>query len=362
MRRVVSGEKEIDLCSACGALWFDYGEIRELTGGRLTVEPAPQRDKGTAFSTVRAAAGSLRCPKCEGGLTAVDFQATGIPVLHCPACDGILALRDSAAGIYAKFRFLREHGKAYAALGDTLAGEVRRRMEKKYGPSAMGAAGEATVPIPMVVPLADDAPEMESFPLVTYALIVLSLFLYIVGQVGGAPLPLPGGIAGLPSGTGFIGVPKLPLLFAPFFHGGILPLAASSLFLFVLGDNVEDRLGKVPYFVLYLLCGAIAGAAHVLWGKAGGPPAMGSTGAVAGILGAYLVFFPNVSIRMYGMGRLVRMPAYLFACSWVIAVFLLAREPGPIMEFLNPAALSLAGSMAGFGTGVVAAICWRMSE
>lgn len=376
MRRIVSGGKEIDSCTACGATWFDYGEILELTEGRLPADPgnegespgeppveAPtKRETGAVLSRVRAAASSLRCPRCEGSLAAFDFQATGIPVLRCPACEGILAPRDSAAGIHAKFRFLREHGEMYAALGKTIAGEARRRMDAKYGPAGAGAPGEMAVPFPIVVPLADDAPDTGSLPMITYGLIVTSVLLYIVGQVAGAPLPLPGGLPGLPSGTGFTAVPKLSLLFAPFFHAGILPLAVGSLFLFVLGDNVEDRLGIIPYFALYMLCGVIAGAAHVLWGKAGGPPAQGSTGAVAGILGAYLVFFPNISIRMYGMGRIVRLPAYLFACAWVVAAFFLAWGSGPMMEFLNPAALSLTGNLAGFGTGVSGAIIWRLWE
>lgn len=374
MRRIVSGGREIDCCAACGALWFDYGEIRELTESRVPTasesespgEPPanvpPKGKPGALLSRVRAAAASLRCPRCEGSLAAIDFQATGIPVLRCPACEGILAPRNSAAGISAKFRFLREHGAQYAALGQTMAGEARRRMEAKYGPARPGTPGGVAVPFPIIVPLADDAPEPGSLPLVTYTLIAVSVFLYLLGQVKGVRLPLPGGLPGLPSGTGFAGVPRLPLLFAPFFHAGILPLAVGSLFLFVLGDNVEDRLGKAPYFILYLLCGAVAGAAHVLWGKAGAPPALGSTGAVAGILGAYLVFFPNVSIRMYGMGRIVRLPAYLFACAWVVAAFFLAWGTGPIEEFVNPAALSLAGNLAGFGAGIACAVLWRLCE
>ena len=65
---------------------------------------------------------------------------------------------------------------------------------------------------------------------------------------------------------------------------------------------------------------------------------------------------------MYGMGGIVSLPAYLFACAWVIAAFFLAWGSGPIMEFLNPAALSLAGNLAGFGTGIIGAIFWRLRE
>jgi membrane associated rhomboid family serine protease/Zn-finger nucleic acid-binding protein len=378
MRRIVSGGKEVDFCTACGALWFDYGEIKELTEGRVP-GPSPgetpplgppeaagntgRKDKpGAVLAGLRRTAASLACPRCGGALTAIDFQATRIPVLRCPACEGILAPRDSAAGISAKFRFLREHGAKYAALGQTMAAEAKRRVEAKDGPARPGESGGMVVPLPVIVPLADEGPETGSLPLATYTLIAVSVFLYILGQIRGAPLTLPGGLTGLPSGTGFAGVPWLPLLFAPFVHAGILPLAVGSLFLAVLGDNVEDRLGKIPYVFLYLFCGAVAGAAHVLWGKTGGSSALGSTGAVAGILGAYLVFFPNVSIRMYGMGQIVRLPAYLFACAWVIAAFFLEWGTGPIERFLYPGALSLAGNLAGFGTGILAAVLFRLGE
>ncbi len=392
MRRIVSGGKEIDACTACGALWFDPGEIRELTEGRL---PAPggegsgpvedaegkgkgkekekekEKEKGTGkiktavrLSLLRAAAASAHCPRCEGILGAVDFQATGIPVLLCPSCGGILAPREFAAEISERFRFVREHGVLYEELGRSLATTTRRRMETKYGFSRRPAPGkgEMTFPLPVVVPLADDGPELGSLPLVTYGLIAVSVVLYILRMIKGGMLPLPGGLPGLPAGAGFAEVPRESLLVAPLLHAGIVPLVIGSFFLLVLGDNVEDRIGRVPFLLFFLFCGAVAGAAHVLWGKAGGPPATGSAGAAAGILGAYLVFFPNVSLRVYGMGRIVSLPAYLFACAWVVAVFFLAMGMGPIEKILFPGSLSLAGNMAGFGAGIAGASLWRFCE
>jgi membrane associated rhomboid family serine protease len=157
-------------------------------------------------------------------------------------------------------------------------------------------------------------------------------------------------------------VPKLALLSTPFLHGGLVPLAVGCLFLFVLGDNVEDRLGRVPFLLFYLFCGAVAGMAHVLWGSAGMPAALGSAGAVAGVLGAYLVFFPDVPIDMYGMGRVVTVPAYLFACAWAVSVFLWGWGPGPLSPLLDPAPYSLAGHLAGFATGVLGAVFYRSVE
>ena len=361
MRLVMAGDREIDRCLPCGALWFDYGEIRELTEGRLGVdtgEESPLDSPGGELGRMHRQAASLSCPRCGGRVGAIDFQITGIPVFHCRDCNGYLAPRKSAAAISERFRFLREHGEEYARLGESLAGAMKRRMELEQGP-AFRASG-IPIPLPVVVPLADAGPEVRSFPVVTYLLIGLSIGVYLFSRIGGGPPALPGGLPGLPSGAGFSGVSLPASLVSLFLHAGIVPLAAGSLFLFVLGDNVEDRVGWLPFLLFYLLCGVLAGAAHVLWGKPGGYAALGSAGAVAGVLGAYLVFFPDVPIEMYGMGKVVTVPTYLFACAWVAAVFLIG--PGPLVDWINPAPLSLPGTLAGFGTGVSGAVLWRFWE
>jgi membrane associated rhomboid family serine protease/Zn-finger nucleic acid-binding protein len=361
MRRVMAGDREIDRCLACGALWFDYGEIRELTEGRLAADAEEEGDRqppGDELRRLHRQAASLACPRCGGRVRAIDFQMTGVPVFHCRDCGGVLAPRRSAAGISARFRSFREHAEIYARLRETLAGEMRGRMEREHGPS-MRSSG-MPIPLPVVVPLADAGPEVRSFPVVTYLLIGLSIGVYLFAQIGGGPPALPGGLPGLPSGAGFSGVSLPASLVSLFLHAGIVPLAAGSLFLFVLGDNVEDRVGWLPFLLFYLLCGVLAGAAHALWGKPGGYAALGSAGAVAGVLGAYLVFFPDVPIEMYGMGKVATVPAYLFVCAWVAAAFLIG--PGPLVDLINPAPLSLPGSLAGFGAGVFGAVLWRVAE
>lgn len=361
MRRLVAGEKEIDRCLSCGALWFDYGEVRELTDGRLPAgsdEETQQAVPGEVLRAMHRRAASLSCPRCGGGMGAIDFQTTGIPVIRCRDCHGYLATRRSAAAISGKFRFSREHGETYARLGASLAGAMKRRMELAHGPAMR--ASDVQIPLPVVVPLGDEGPAVTSLPVATYLLIGLTLGVYLFARMGGGAIALPGGLPGLPSGAGFQGVSLVDLLFSPFLHAGIVPLAAGVLFLIVLADNVEDRMGWLPFLLLYLACGAFAGMAHMLWGKPGGYAALGSAGAVAGILGAYLVFFPEVSVRMYGIGKLTTVPAYIFACAWVAAAFLIG--PGPFTDFLNPSPLSLAGNLGGFGAGALFAIFWRSRE
>lgn len=361
MRRVKAGDKEIDRCLACGALWFDYGEIRELTEGHLAVEPGeetPQDPPGGLLRRMHRQAMSLSCPRCGGAVGAIDFQMTGVPVIRCRECRGYLAPRRSAAALVERFRITREHARKFAALGESLAGAMKRRMERRHGPD-MGTS-DMPIPFPFIVPLADDGPAVFSFPLVTSLLIALSLGVYILAGIADATVTLPGGLPGLPSGSGIRSASFTTLLIYPFLHAGLVPLLTGALFLFILGDNVEDRMGWLPFLLLYLSCGAFAGMAHMLWGKPGGYAALGSAGAVAGVLGAYLVFFPDVPIEMYGLGKVTTVPAYLFACAWVAAVFLIG--PGPFVEIINPAPLSLAGNLAGFGAGISLAILWQFRE
>jgi membrane associated rhomboid family serine protease/Zn-finger nucleic acid-binding protein len=361
MRRVMAGEKEIDRCLACGALWFDYGEIRELTEGHLSVErgdTTPQGPAGGLLRKMHRQAMSLSCPRCGGPVGAIDFQMTGVPVIRCRDCRGYLAPRRSAAAIVERFRIARQNGKKLADLAGSLAGAMKRRMECRHGP-VMGTT-DMRIPLPVIVPLADDGPPVSSFPLVTSLLIALSLGVHILARIADATITLPGGLPGLPSGSGIQGVSFTALLIFPFLHAGLVPLLTGALFLFILGDNVEDRMGWLPFLFLYLSCGVLAGMAHVLWGKPEGYATLGSAGAVAGVLGAYLVFFPEVAIEMYGLGKVTTVPVYLFACAWVTAAFLIG--PGPFVEIVNPAPLSLAGNIAGFGAGISLAVLWRFRE
>lgn len=374
MDTVPSGEVEVDRCRTCGAAWFDPGEIRELTQGRWPVgeEPPAASDssppaigeKSPALRRAWSEARALSCPRCGEPLRPFDFQHTGVPVFRCRDCGGVLLSRRDAKSLADRCAFQRGHAGLYEALGASMAEEVRRRVERRLGPDT-GAVrgGELPVPgLPVLLPLADGASSVARPPMAVYGILLLTVALHLLSWAGAGDV---GGLQGrlaLPAGAGFSGVPKIALLLTPFLHGGLTPLAVGCLFLFVLGDNVEDRLGRLPFLLFYLFCGAVAGTAHVLWGTAGMPAALGSAGAVAGVLGAYLVFFPDVPIDMYGMGRVVTVPAYLFACAWAVSVFLWGWGPGPLTSLLNPAPYSLAGHLAGFAAGALGAALYRSVE
>jgi membrane associated rhomboid family serine protease len=128
---------------------------------------------------------------------------------------------------------------------------------------------------------------------------------------------LVGEAGGLPQEPIGLGLPVyITLLTSMFMHGGWLHIGGNMLFLFIFGDNVEDNMGSLKYAVFYLLCGFIASFAQILVGSDSPVPGVGASGAIAGVMAAYLVLFPQASIRIisyYGGGRV---PAIVMIGLW----------------------------------------------
>ena len=89
----------------------------------------------------------------------------------------------------------------------------------------------------------------------------------------------------------------LSILYTMFLHGGLLHIGGNMLFLWIFGNNIEDKLGKVKFIIFYLLCGLVATYAQTLVSPSSGVPQIGASGAIAGVLGAYIVLFPRARIR-----------------------------------------------------------------
>jgi membrane associated rhomboid family serine protease len=125
---------------------------------------------------------------------------------------------------------------------------------------------------------------------------------------GGAPLPQ--WLFELPSET--------TLVTYMFLHGDWWHLIGNMLFLWVFGDNVEDAMGSIRFLLFYLLCGVAAGLAHVLANAGSEAPLVGASGAVAGIIGAYLMLYPKVWMWSLAFMRIpLKLPAYLVIAAWV---------------------------------------------
>jgi membrane associated rhomboid family serine protease len=181
-----------------------------------------------------------------------------------------------------------------------------------------------------VLPLYDDNP-VRRFPLVTVLIVAACIGVYLwqlgLGARGEAAFVygygmIPSvlfGVRELPPGLAAIPAP-LTILSSMFLHGGFLHLAGNLLYLWIFGNNVEDSMGAGRFAVFYLLCGTAAALAQAFAAPLSDAPMVGASGAIGGVLGAYLVLHPRANVRVFVwiliLIRLINVPAAIVLGVW----------------------------------------------
>lgn len=180
-----------------------------------------------------------------------------------------------------------------------------------------------------MIPL-KDSPKTRRFPIVNTLLIALNIYVFL-RQLGLTEAGLHGFVfmyGMVPAqvsrllGQGAVFSALSPLVSYQFLHGGWLHIGSNMLYLWVFGDNIEDRLGHLKYLFFYLLMGILAGLVQMVLDVRSAVPVIGASGAVAGILGAYLVSCPRARvlaiIPLFIIFTLAELPAVLFLGFWFI--------------------------------------------
>ena len=182
-----------------------------------------------------------------------------------------------------------------------------------------------------MMPLGDENP-LRLTPYVNWTIIGICVLVFLWQILGGQShfidtLFMYGVIpARVLSGEGYY-----TLVTNIFLHGGWMHLGGNMLFLYVFGDNIEDACGHLRYLAFYIICGLAASAIWMLtaWGSA--VPAVGASGAISGVMGAYFIMFPSARVRTFvSVGfiwRVMRVPAYIMIGLWFVYQFLLALAP-----------------------------------
>ena len=193
----------------------------------------------------------------------------------------------------------------------------------------------------MFIPL-HDANHLRSIKLqyVTIGLIALNVIVYLATTVGGEAFTNAAvlGLSFIPSvvhqtaelSPEFVVIPeKLSYLTYAFLHADLWHLGGNMLFLWVFGDNVEDALGHFRFLVFYLAC-AVGGAFfHGLVAPDSQAPLIGASGAIAGVVVAYLILYPRVKIWILAFGRIpLRIPAYIVLALWILIQFVMFGAGG----------------------------------
>lgn len=180
----------------------------------------------------------------------------------------------------------------------------------------------------MVIPVHDDDPlDRETHPYVTVAIIAANVLLFAFALVASPntsvtmerALPLvPAALTGLALPPSDV-PPALTLLTYMFLHGGWMHLVGNMLFLWVFGDNIEDAIGHVRFAAFYVLCGLAGGLVHILSAPGSTVPLIGASGAVAGVVAAYLMIRPcaRVTVLLFG-GIPLRLASYWVLGFWIL--------------------------------------------
>ena len=184
-----------------------------------------------------------------------------------------------------------------------------------------------------MIPLKDINPARTT-PIVNIALIVANVLVFFYMVYASATVPnsenaimlaygtVPAKLNLWLAGRATAEAALLPLLTSIFLHSGLMHLAGNMLFLWVFGDNVEDYFGHLGYLAFYLVCGVGSGLVHVLFNLHSGIPAVGASGAISGVMGAYAVLYPGHRILTFFFIFLIPVPAILILGYWFVIQFL----------------------------------------
>ena len=182
----------------------------------------------------------------------------------------------------------------------------------------------------MLIPLKDNNPS-RSYPVVNITLLFANVVVYLY-QLALPPhdqqlfilsnATIPARIPAFLGGHVGFEAAFLPLITSMFLHSGFLHLAGNMLFLWIFGDNVEDSFGHLPYLFFYVVCGLGAGLLHVLFNLGSTIPALGASGAISGVMGAYMVLYPRERILTLVFIFVVPIPAVFILGYWFLLQFL----------------------------------------
>src|SRR6266498_3983886 len=168
-----------------------------------------------------------------------------------------------------------------------------------------------------MLPIGDDDSTRRTVPLVTYGLIVLNVLVFLLELNSGDAFIdrwafVPSRFLANPVGD------FATLFTSMFMHAGWVHLLGNMLYLWIFGDNVEDRLGHALFFVFYILCGLAATFAQTIVSLGSNVPNLGASGAIAGVLGAYIVMFPHTRVDVLLGRAIVPMSALIVIGFWIV--------------------------------------------
>ena len=312
---------EIDTCRHCGGIWFDRGEL--LRACRHDDPNIPMTDEILASLGPHTGGASRPCPRCGGALFEYEHApGSSVHIDVCGRCYGVWL----DAGELAVIQKDQQVSRATATIDrptnwKTWLFEFLLRLPVEFN----------------VRP--------RKFPWITVLLIIANVLIWIGVVFGGGDVrkifmtygSVP---ATLGSSQWFVA-----LFTSQFLHAGIVHLLANMYFLYILGDNVEDAMGKLGYLAFYLAMGAAGWIGHTIIDPSSTLPGVGASGAIAGVLGAYTIFFRRARLTLMLIVFQLKLSTF-----WYVTVYVVLNLTGYAM---GAAGVAWMAHLAGFFSGLI---------
>ena len=215
-----------------------------------------------------------------------------------------------------------------------------------------------------MIPFRDNIPS-RTFPIITISLIVINTLAFFfelslgdaiepfIEQFGVIPLRT---MAGATYGATLLAI-VVPYFTSLFLHSGWMHLIGNMWYLWIFGDNVEDRLGHFSFLLFYILCGLGAGIAHTLANASSAIPSIGASGAIAGVLGAYFVSYPYARVQtlipLFIFVQVIEIPAVIVLGFWFLLQFISGAATFATTNAANTGGVAWWAHVGGFLVGIL---------
>jgi membrane associated rhomboid family serine protease len=232
-----------------------------------------------------------------------------------------------------------------------------------------------------MIPIGDDNTGLRIRPYVTWLLLAANVFVFVFLQGLGSNERFTMAFATVPAEiltgkdvaetipvrdeygrpVGEVEIPETPipvyftLLTAMFMHGSLMHLLGNMLYLWIFGDNIERAMGSARFLAFYLICGIVAGLAHIAFSSGSMVPSVGASGAISGVLGGYLVMFPRNRVYVLTWGGVMAVPAILMLGLWVVTQFINGVGSIAVTPETGGGGVAYMAHIGGFVAGLVLA-------
>ncbi len=316
------------ICDSCEGIWFERGLVprvlRSIIASGKAGEETVKEAFGRKAEPLDARTQSRReCPVCHAPLEPFNYMYdSNVVIDKCASCGGMWTDKDEIfriarhvrgnAAVNALGRSLVESEREHSSFIQRIAG-LSEDLNARFSFGRLLAWQISFFPIP----LRDENPVVR-FPYATVTVIALNLIACAYQIAPAVDLRTYINVLGLVPAAAFEPGRLYAFLTSMFVHGGFLHLAGNMYFLWLFGDNIEDKLGPLRFLSIYFLCG-VAGSLMFIWAHPTlSYPVIGASGAISGLMGMYLMLFPGIRMNALWLGRIRDIPVQGYLIFWIM--------------------------------------------